>query len=51
MPESLYRVRPEVGMLNQTEVEKLMREAGHAINANNGECCLVEDVLCKVTTL
>ena len=51
MPESLYRPPSEVGMLNRTQVEKLMRDAGHAINANNGKCHLIEDVLCKVTTL
>ena len=26
-------------------------QAGHAINANNGRCPLVEDALCKTTTL
>jgi hypothetical protein len=51
MPESLYRPPAEVGMLNRTAVEKMARDAGHAINANNGRCPLIEDVLCRVTTL
>lgn len=39
------------GMINREAVEKLCRDAGHAINANNGRCALIEDVLCRVTTL
>lgn len=32
-------------------VEKLLIATGHAINANDGRCALIEDVLIKVTTL
>lgn len=38
-------------MLTKESVDKLLRETGHAINANNGRCSMIEDVLCKVTTL
>lgn len=31
--------------------ERLTVLAGHAINANNGRCALIEDALCKTTTL
>jgi hypothetical protein len=33
------------------DLERLLRDAGHAINANNGRCGLIEDVLCRVTSL
>lgn len=38
-------------MMNKEAIEKLCRDAGHVINANNGRCVLIEDVLCKVMTL
>ena len=34
-----------------TDLKKLLIDTGHAINANNGQCELIEDVLCRVTTL
>jgi len=37
--------------ITRERVEKLMRDAGHAINANDGRCPLVEKVLCDVTGL
>lgn len=37
--------------MTRAEIEKLMRDAGHATNANAGRCGLVEDVLCRVTCL
>ncbi len=37
--------------MTREQIEKLCIDAGHAINANNGRCELIEDVLCRVTTL
>lgn len=49
---SLYRPPPQpLGVLNRESIEQLCRDAGHAINANNGRCPLIERVLCNVTTL
>jgi hypothetical protein len=31
--------------------EKLMVKAGHAINANDGRCGLIEDALCGTTSI
>lgn len=45
------RLPKPIGLLNREGVEKLCRDAGHAINANNGKCELIERVLCNVTTL
>jgi hypothetical protein len=33
------------------DVMALLSDAGHAINANDGRCPLIEDVLCRTTTL
>ena len=43
----------ETMMMTKESVEKLLVETGHAINANavHGLCPVVEDCLCKVTTL
>lgn len=38
-------------MISEEFLKKLAADAGHAINANNGKCALIEDVLCRVTTL
>lgn len=38
-------------MNNRAEIEKLLIDCGHAINVNNGKCELIEDVLCRTTTL
>ena len=38
-------------MHDKARIEKLMVDCGHAINANNGRCYLIEEVLCRVTTL
>lgn len=43
--------RKFLGYLTRERMERLCRNAGHAINANNGKCGLVEDVLCDVTTV
>lgn len=37
--------------MDRDEIAKLLTDAGHAINANNGHCALVEGVLCRVTSL
>ncbi len=37
--------------LTKDRIEKLLIDAGHAINANDGRCAVIEDVLCRFTTL
>jgi hypothetical protein len=37
--------------VSRERVERLLRRAGEAINANAGRCGLVEAVLCEVTAL
>lgn len=36
---------------NKEWLEALCVKAGHAINANNGKCFVIEDALCQTTTL
>ena len=31
--------------------DKLLVDCGHAINANNGRCTIIEEALCETTTL
>ena len=38
-------------LLRRGQVERVLRLVGHAINANNGRCDLIERVLCVATTL
>jgi hypothetical protein len=38
-------------MLDRAYLEKLLVDCGHAINANNGRCALIEDVLCRMTSV
>ena len=39
-------------MLNdRAAIEQLLKDAGWAINANDGRCHLIEDVLCRVTAI
>jgi hypothetical protein len=33
------------------KMEALLRDTGRAINANNGRCQLIEDVLCRMTSV
>lgn len=63
MEISQYRFRnhnppPDSGPLarwtdrwTKPELEKLLREIGHAINANNGRCGRIEDTLIKAQSL
>jgi hypothetical protein len=37
--------------LTRADVEALLIDLGHAINANDGRCYLVEEVLCRCTSL
>ncbi len=34
-----------------SRTDKFLVDCGHAINANNGKCGLIEDVLCRATTI
>lgn len=37
--------------MSKWEIQRLLTDLGHAINANNGQCQLIESVLCRCTTL
>lgn len=37
--------------LAKLDMELFLIRCGHAINANNGKCAMIEDVLCEATTL
>lgn len=39
------------GQWTTDKLNQLLVDAGQAIDANNGRCELIEDVLCRVTTL
>lgn len=41
----------ELKFPTKERIDQLLIDCGHAINANNGRCDLIEDVLCKTTTL
>lgn len=45
MPERLFN------KLNKTALEELVVKLGHAINANDGRCSLIEDALADATSL
>ena len=47
-PDPTYGV---IDMLSKEQLEKLMVDAGHAINANNGKCFVIEDVLVRTLSL
>lgn len=47
----LAEVRQGGHLMRKSQIERLSRLAGYAINAHNGTCPLVEEVLCLMTTL